>query len=266
MTRRKVQLVITSGLPVQVILCHYYTTAVTNFISWNKAYSIFPRATFLLYETIPLKPVDDAFGRLHAKYSQRGWRMRTEPVPFSHEGDLHASGDRRQPLGDVSKHGGYRRIGDRDSWVMRLGDTAGVEGSSHFVPDSVLEYSGFQIRGVPEGFQDFASMADWDSVRRALCVTIRATIFQSPVLRHQYLEGFHALWREIRTLTTQDTIGQLCKFSSSRLDALVAGRPPVTLDHNGLNAISFDHPLGWDYMDDAIPRLYDEWESQGRLS
>lgn len=267
--KRKVQLVVTRGPPVQSILRGYYTTAVINFISWNKAYSVFPRATFLLHETVPLKPVSDIYGTLHSKYSQRGWRMRTEAVIFSGEAHQQPLGDRQLPLGDLTKHGS-RRIGDRDSWVMRLGDTAGVqaeEGSWSFVPDFVLEYSCFQVGNLHEQCQNLANMSDWESVRAALCVTIRASLFRSHVLRDQYLVGHvHAFWRKLRAMAMQDLIGQLCKLSASRVDDLVRGRSPAELDHDDLNMLSFDHPKGWDYMDDIVPRLYDQMESEGRIS
>lgn len=265
------QLIVTRGPPAQAILRGYYTTAVVNFISWNKAYSVFPRATFLFYETVPLKIVSDFYGRLHTKYSQRGWRMRTEAVKIYGGALLQPLRDSQLPLGDLTRHGN-RRIGDRDSWVMQLGDTAGIieaqRGSSssssfQLTPDFVLEYSCFQVRGLLEQSQNLAYMTDWGSARSALGVTIRAGVFQSHVLRHRYLTGFiNAFWRELRETALQEVIGQLCKLDASRVDDLVRGAVPIQLDHNQLNMISFDHPIGWDYMDDTIPYLYDLMEAK----
>lgn len=128
----KIQLVVTHYPPLLAILRTYYTTAVVNFISWNKAYSIFPRATFLYHETLPLKPLSKHFGWLHCKYSKRGWRMRTQPLQYDIDpGQSYSYGFRAN-----------RRVGDADTRIMRL-DTTFVQRPSK--PDFVLEYSGFQI-------------------------------------------------------------------------------------------------------------------------
>ncbi|KAI0841850.1 hypothetical protein F5Y06DRAFT_292673 [Hypoxylon sp. FL0890] len=126
--RRKIQLTVTHCIPLLAILRTYYTTALINFISWNKAYSIFPRATFLYHETMPLKPVNEHYGRLHSKYGKRGWRMRTQPITY----DVFAT--RQSPFGRKAN----RRIGDKDTRKIRL-DTTFVEKPSK--PDFVLEIS-----------------------------------------------------------------------------------------------------------------------------
>ncbi|KAI0148170.1 hypothetical protein F4776DRAFT_660343 [Hypoxylon sp. NC0597] len=130
--KSKIQLTVTHCIPLLAILRTYYTTAVINFISWDKAYSLFPRATFLYHETMPLKPVNEHFGRLHSKYSERGWRMRTQPITY----DVYPG--RKSPFGQKAN----RRVGDEDTWKIRL-DTTFVERPSK--PISVLEYSGFQL-------------------------------------------------------------------------------------------------------------------------
>lgn len=124
---------VTCGPPLQATLRGPYTTALINFISWNKAYAIFPRLTFLWRETVPLTLVAGAYGPLHCKYGKRGWRMRTESTLDSKK--------ERHLLGDMSRKGN-RRIGDKDTWIIRLDRTA-VE-VSH-IPDSVIECSTFKV-------------------------------------------------------------------------------------------------------------------------
>ncbi|OTA69596.1 hypothetical protein K449DRAFT_429059 [Hypoxylon sp. EC38] len=126
--KSKIQLTVTHCTPLLAILRTYYTTAVINFISWNKAYSLFPRATFLYRETMPLKPVNEHFGQLHTKYSERGWRMRTQPITY----DLFPG--RKSPFGNKAN----RRVGDEDTRKIKL-DTTFVERPSK--PDFVLEIS-----------------------------------------------------------------------------------------------------------------------------
>lgn len=49
-----------------------YTTVVVNVISWNKAYALSPRLSFIHRETYMLKPLNDYIGRAVAKYGNRG--------------------------------------------------------------------------------------------------------------------------------------------------------------------------------------------------
>ncbi|RYP36499.1 hypothetical protein DL768_010932 [Monosporascus sp. mg162] len=252
---RKVQLVVTSGPPVQAILRCYYTTALINFISWNKAYSIFPRATFLLHETVPLKPVSDFYGSRHAEWSKLGWRLRTEAVYTS-------GANNEQPLGDLGRNGD-RRIGDSDTWVIRLDGATQVEESASFVPDSVLEYSGFHVGGLDLQAQDFDSMDDWQSVRNSLAVSITAELQHSHSLRYRYTSGSGAVgnrfWNTLYQMTKRHTLGQLCKMKDSEIEGIADYLSPRELG-GIIDDISFDHPEGWDYLDDLIPRLYQNME------
>ncbi|KAI0460642.1 hypothetical protein F5B21DRAFT_16865 [Xylaria acuta] len=128
-----------------------------NFISWNKAYCIFPRATLLFGETVTLTGPQDNNVELQRKYSRRGWRLRTAPV-FMDKYQLAVLASRQKdqsrdkkksylghfyPLGTGALND--RRIGGDDTWTMTL-NTAGVEKPPQ--PDSVLEYSSFKISGV----------------------------------------------------------------------------------------------------------------------
>ncbi|KAK8120279.1 hypothetical protein PG999_004399 [Apiospora kogelbergensis] len=45
-------------IPIQAILSRTPTTQAMNFIAWNKAYSVFPKTTFLDHEVLPLKGAD----------------------------------------------------------------------------------------------------------------------------------------------------------------------------------------------------------------
>ncbi|RYP32147.1 hypothetical protein DL767_005383 [Monosporascus sp. MG133] len=253
-SERKVQLVVTSGPPLQAILRGYYTTAVINFISWNKAYSIFPRATFLLHETVPLKPVSDFYGSSHVKWSKRGWRLRTEAVYTS-------GADNEQPLGYLGRNGD-RRIGDRDTWMIRLNGATQVEKSASFVPDYVLEYSGFRVRGLNRQARDFNNMRDWHSVRGSLAVSITAELQYSHSLRYRYTSGsrldLNRFWGRLYQITKQNTLGQLCKIKDSELEAITDNVPPRVLG-DMLDYLDFDHPEGWDYLDDLIPQLYQKY-------
>ncbi|KAI0816589.1 hypothetical protein GGR55DRAFT_697422 [Xylaria sp. FL0064] len=122
-TRCKVQLVATKHHPVHAILGTYYTSCIVNFISWNRAFCIFPRATLLFGETVALTKATDYEVELHKKYSQRGWRQRSRPIDLIKSGKSHLLPRDISPLGVcLSKD---RRIGGSDTWTMKL-STAGV--------------------------------------------------------------------------------------------------------------------------------------------
>lgn len=77
-------------------------TAVMNFISWDKAYAIFPVPTFVHRKTFLLRQDGDKQGL--RKYDKRGWKLQKlsilkDRVP-SHT---------LQPL---------RRVGDEFTWVI----------------------------------------------------------------------------------------------------------------------------------------------------
>ncbi|KAI1143205.1 hypothetical protein F5Y05DRAFT_420937 [Hypoxylon sp. FL0543] len=232
--KSKIQLTVTHCIPLLAILRTYYTTALINFISWNKAYSLFPRATFIYHETMPLKPVNEHYGRLHSKYSKRGWRMRTQPITY----DVFPG--RQSPFGRKAN----RRVGDKDTRIIRL-DTTFVERPSR--PDFVLEYSGFQ-----------------NAVRKNLASRISAELFKSPSLRYQYVypaSGPSSIfWAEISKFLSRNTYGQLAKMSPEDLVNAVGGLSPQDACPY---ALEFKHPEGWDYYDDLVPELYDHMEDKG---
>jgi hypothetical protein len=95
-------------LPVQAILRGFYTTAVVNIITWNKAYAIFPDCTFLERKTYMLKPLDDFFGSQLVKYSNRGWTT-LETQWVEDKKPWHSLQDRIQ-----------RRVGDSKTWVCKF--------------------------------------------------------------------------------------------------------------------------------------------------
>ena len=126
--KAKVQLVVTEEMPILDILQGFYTTAVINVISWNKAYAIFARSTFLDFKTYSLKPLDPFFIESLRKYHRRGWQW---------EETL-----RRQDYSSTSSLQPLRRIGDKHTWIIHL-PTQGVKKA--YQPDLVLEHSHFGI-------------------------------------------------------------------------------------------------------------------------
>ncbi|KAJ4387135.1 hypothetical protein N0V93_007724 [Gnomoniopsis smithogilvyi] len=139
----KVQLMATNGPPCLAILRNYYMSCICNFITWNKAYSMYPKTTFVYHKTFPLLPLErrwkDLYQTYFIKYRQRGWgRMIKLPI-VEEPGEIFsaAAWAASGPLPAIQ-----RKVGDKFSWVMRL-EIEGVTPSA--IPDSVIESSGFEI-------------------------------------------------------------------------------------------------------------------------
>ncbi|KAI0971890.1 hypothetical protein F4678DRAFT_80233 [Xylaria arbuscula] len=237
---RKVQLITTRHHPVQTILGSFYTSCIMNFISWNKAYCIFPRATLLFGETVPLKsPIDYDIG-LHNKYSRRGWRQRTRAIDLSHP-DGSGAGT-KYPQHDIHPLGahlsGDRRIGGSDTWTMQL-DTIGVEQPEH--PDSVLEYSSFIVNPKIPKEEEGMRLAE-----------VRVFAFRSPSLRYEYAHGdLKHYWDYVGIVLAENTRAQLCtKMIKSEAEFIRGWQP--------LYAAKFEKPEGWDFLDDWLPEAYEE--------
>ncbi|KAI1282223.1 hypothetical protein F5Y07DRAFT_395023 [Xylaria sp. FL0933] len=240
-TSCKVQLVATKHHPVHAILGTYYTSCIVNFISWNRAFCIFPRATLLFEETVALTKMTDYEVELHKKYSRRGWRQRSRPINLTKSEKNH----NHLLLRDISPLGVClsvdRRIGGSDTWTMKL-STAGVARPPQ--PDSVLEYSSFRV----ESFLEFMEEQEINAVR--ICIEL----FKSPSLRYQYTFGrLDPFWFRIGNMLTENTRAQLLtKMTQSEAEPI--------LNEWRLYATEFQKPDGWDYWDDWIPETYQRLE------
>jgi hypothetical protein len=163
-----------------------YTTAVLNIITWNKAYSIFPDATFLGRETFMLYPLNDNYRLRLSKYAERGWQnwvTSKEPQTTSTE---------RQPfwtsltVPSRSSLGGHRRIADERTWIVEF-DTEGVQPPS--IPGSVLEHSCFAIAEKEYKYEEpgnSSGQSQPGSSFKILCASFRSILFQ-----YQYTQSTH---------------------------------------------------------------------------
>lgn len=105
-TEAQIQLVCTGPdkQALYAILKGFYTTLVVNVISWNKAYAIYPKPTFIYHKTYLLTRISDYFGKLLMKYNKRGWKSQDTLWP---EDEV----SHRSMLDD-------RRVGDRHTWSV----------------------------------------------------------------------------------------------------------------------------------------------------
>ena len=126
----KVRLVVDSRTPVETILENFCSTIIVNFMSWNKAYSVFPLSTFVQYKGYQLG-VNGHFSSYlqeYLAYPLGGWNM--QGVVCLEEKRLN------HPIKT------FRRVGDRFTWTIPF-ETENVQWSK--IPDYVLEYACFQM-------------------------------------------------------------------------------------------------------------------------
>ncbi|EFW21532.1 conserved hypothetical protein [Coccidioides posadasii str. Silveira] len=94
--------------PVKFILASFYGSAVMNFITYSKAYSVFPKATFVKRQMCILKRCGDLEERALLKYEGRGFTA----VPMEIW--------KRKPASELREFVCARKIGDRHTWTIDL--------------------------------------------------------------------------------------------------------------------------------------------------
>ena len=65
--------IITTEVPPLYCILHLPSTTVMNFITWNKAYSLYPWTTFVLRTGVVTARVGESESRCLEKYHERGW-------------------------------------------------------------------------------------------------------------------------------------------------------------------------------------------------
>ena len=77
-----IRVITSTVLALASLMKSFYTTADVNMITWDAAYSLFPRSTYIKHKTWPLQKLDEYFCGLHARFNERGWRTK---VPTGHQ-------------------------------------------------------------------------------------------------------------------------------------------------------------------------------------
>ncbi|KAH9948727.1 hypothetical protein B0H21DRAFT_844604 [Amylocystis lapponica] len=118
----QVQLVIASHTPMEVIL-YFHSTCVMNVISYEKAYALYPRATFEERRSF-ICAKDSLPQEIIEKYSTRGWEM----MEWLKLPEAQRNKDNR------TFRFGLRRVSDSQSWIIALDMAGVVRPSSAFLP------------------------------------------------------------------------------------------------------------------------------------
>ncbi|KAK6067174.1 hypothetical protein SCUP234_11766 [Seiridium cupressi] len=262
---RLLSIVVEPTIPVP--FAEFSTTSISNFISWNKAYALFPYHTFLKHDTVPLKVLDDFNAQELNQWGVHGWKLRGPPLPIQ---------EVQKISGPLSK---FRRIGNNNTWAICLGI---ISVATPEVPELVLHNYHFAFTN--NGFNDLVShngMGYFGAVndvwtyspllgdtfeRFAEESTIEigqwAELFRSHVLKYVYpAAGMVAL----ETFLNRNVLMQLHKLrkdaevetNNQKLDwgHIMDNGNPRTLNLSP-DDLKFEHPDGWTYLDEELPRLF----------
>jgi len=144
---------------------------------------------------------------------------------------------------------GYRRIGDRSSWVISL-DTSDVRLAP--VPDSLVQFSQFEVATEPEPLFQQGRSARQGSPQ------IRVRELATAALRHGFTFASDS-WHQFVTERAQRWIWpELLKLEAEeRPKQLRNGMPN---HHDIFLPSDFRLPESWHWADDQVRQWYDEWE------
>ncbi|CAJ2514167.1 Uu.00g022860.m01.CDS01 [Anthostomella pinea] len=223
-----------------------------NFISWNKAISVYAKLTFVKHDSVLLAP-RDMVSEGHLDWLGRhGWRMQTRISAV------------RKDLADFTQQRsdtvavGHRRVGDILCWTMPLDTTSVVRPS---VPAFVLESSRLAITP-PPAIRPNELYGSWSAFNEGEHFTIHTKTLSSHVLRYKYTFGYtdrddgkyFTPWEEVQGHCNISLLGQLWKLGANERKRLTDGKTPAeVLSH--LNVHELDKPEGWDYFDDELTDL-----------
>ncbi|KAH7019802.1 hypothetical protein EDB80DRAFT_701551 [Ilyonectria destructans] len=250
----EVRITRTPGPPLQHIMTSSSTTACVNFLSWNKAYSIFPRPTFIQRRLAPLRSLDDELNSTLKKLGRHGWSDRDVLWPGRHGG--HET--------QLSQITGLRRVGDGSTLIIPL-DTITGHHTPPF-PDSAIEYSQFNIATF-DPFDIHASRTgqNWlpptsfhNMIPPTAFIKVEGEAVNSPALRHPIVT-FDLGWEA----DLKERLKHWAWDEWYRLDAddRPAQDPDVVPRHSDLVLPeNFNFPSCWNFADDQIPKWYHGWE------
>lgn len=238
-----IHLSVTRLTPVQSILSDNVTTMEVNFLSWNKAYSLFPLPTFIQYKSYLLRQWDDVTRLAAQSDSRNGWKVQGVLWPEEKH--------RNQPIRE------RRRVGDHYAWIIPF-DTRKVEWSK--TPDYVLEHACFTMDQISDDDNNDDD-DDYTDPKDVRSYTIKATKLESAVLRYTYLCGDNRMRDFILRRFRSFTILELRMLDPAQRPAnydQILTRP---WDIDGA-LDGFEPPASWRYRDDELPKLYEAFEKR----
>lgn len=242
---KQLKIGITRVAPVVAIInSERRSTICLNFISWNKAYAIFPKSSFISHKGFLTHVLN---GILNDDYSRYGWRIQDVQWPED---------ERRDKSFCLT-----RRVGDKHTWTIPF-DITKVSWSP--TPDFVLEHAVFSIEK-----EEFNRIGQFVYNGYKLSTGHRATA----ILRYPYaLPGSQSTGGHVSWMTfLNDRLNRLAPIEISKLP--FDGRPidfgrilSGQIPHWDINPTAFTKPDDWVYWDEEIPSWYKVWENSRSIN
>lgn len=259
-------------LPLQLVLIGSIPSVCFNFMSWNKIFSAFPHATYVLNKTYIINcPVNNGIstrisGSLHGRdISDPQWMCWKAPGPT-----IGNSGrpDEHDDFPISKSLFGIRRIGDQTHLTIAL-NTDGIQPTKTTAPDSVLEMSHFKTVSA-------------HCAKRRRHFRTDLIIFDHPSLEHRYLVPKHRAKSDFAAGLKKSLDDQGCDEVRKKIPReewlRFAEGTPSPHDHisdaewteiqlrydarRWLNEHWDDLKAteDWRYFDSRLPAMYAEWE------
>lgn len=226
-----------------------------NFVSWNKAYSIFPRTTFVDRQTVPLDPQSNNHLELLEKYEARGFTVQNV-----------LSRDGRD--WDKARH---RFVGDKHTWTLNL-DSTGITPPNF--PDFALESCAFSMQCGTEAGENgnhiVGGLVDGPILNSINCwcepwrpIRICAQTFTHPSLRYTYTDSDPACFFDATFTETLDRhTRQMFKFDDVKQQAKPNEAGFLSRVHL-LRYMRDERPKRWAYLDDMVVQMKDRITQYG---
>ncbi|KAF2124561.1 hypothetical protein P153DRAFT_435283 [Dothidotthia symphoricarpi CBS 119687] len=242
--------------PLDAVLRNMLCTSQGCFLSWNKAYCLFPIATFTNQESYLMTPLrnDTATNTTLTRavlQTEAQYGLKIKP-PIWHPN--------ANPSPDHTELGPYRCIGDKHTWTMHL-DTTHIPAPQ--TPDLVLDMASFCITKTKE-----------DSL--ATYLTLDYSLKKSCVLRYTYItavntetwhgvNGWHGMTGEAAYAVLK-VQGKLDETTLMQLALLEPNERPteyaaIVDDVGSANTAmgKFRVPATWVYYDEEVQRCLGEF-------
>ncbi|KAF3905951.1 hypothetical protein ABW21_db0202001 [Orbilia brochopaga] len=231
-----VEMRLCSTSPIAAFLAAINTTHLLNLVTSHKAYSLFPKSSFIHKMSFIARDItNDSVQNAIARYAYLGYDF--QPVIWS-----------TAPLPYSSEITSPRRFGDKYTWVIDF-DNTGIPDPVY--PQSIVESTCFRLSVTP----DPALIGERQQNYAASRYRLSCSSFRSCVLKHIYTFGC-SQWRAYAGARVDAlTKIEICKIpAKDRTDVdLTRKRDFYQIEE------TLKKPAHWKYYDHLIKEWWEEW-------